>query len=490
MTPDYSDPEVHVGHVLSELAKLPAESVSCCVTSPPYWSLRRYDAPDAVWGDHEWCPHPFGWAEESHRGTTGGKSEKQMSNRGSFVGETYEGSRRWQHEGTSRDESPEQWTKLAITSGTCPTCGAWKGQLGLEPTPELFVEHTLEWLRAVRRVLRPDGVCWLNIGDGYASSKLKEYGSRGYDDPGWSNESSRKPPPGLKAKDLVLMPERIALAAQADGWWIRKRIVWSKPNAMPESATDRPTSAHETIWMLTKAKSYWYDQEAVREAVNQDSLRRAKDGHGAPGSKWDGRDDISRSTAGLREDRWDEFVNPAGRNMRDVWTFPTAQTPEAHFATFPEELPRRCILASCPREVCAKCGHARERIVETDTPRHEGYERTEHPANPGRLAEKRDLLRAHGRNHDNPFERQTTGWTSCECADYQPGLVLDPFLGIGTTGVVARRLGRRFVGIELSEKYAAIAERKIALALHEVKPAKERDKRQLSLLALPEGSDE
>jgi hypothetical protein len=143
--------------------------------------------------------------------------------------------------------------------------------------------------------------------------------------------------------------------------------------------------------------------------------------------------------------------------MRSVWEFPTAQTPEAHFATFPEELPRRCIEASCPREICAKCGTARVRVVEkTDEP--------DTRAKGSRFDAGKTGVNGEGRAQEGGrFLDTITGWTSCECADYQPGIVLDPFAGIGTTGVVAKRLGRRFIGIELSEKYAEMARAKLAM---------------------------
>lgn len=364
---------IRQGHVLAELAKLEPESVNCVVTSPPYWSLRKYDAEDVTWGGDAECDHDFSLRSIKQL-LTGGVSEKQSTNVGSYVA--------------------DQHGNRVAECAECAECGAWRGQYGLEPTPDLYVEHTLDVLREIRRVLRPDGVVFWNIGDGYSGS------GQGYGDTKTTNKnhagSHQREKPlwavGLKPKDLVLMPERVALAAQADGWWVRSRIVWSKPNAMPESVRDRPTNAHETIWMLTKSARYFWDQEAVREPgavwIGQaGTFSRNGDvsGHVLPGQGY----------AEHRTGRTDRV--PAGRNVRDVWTFPTAQTPEAHFATFPEELPKRCILAACP---------------------------------PG-------------------------------------GLVLDPFCGIGTTGVVARRLGREFVGIELSPKYAEIAGRKIALALHE-----------------------
>ncbi len=440
--PEQPDAQIIQGHVLDKLAEMDAESVSCCVTSSPYWSLRKYDAPDIVWGGDAECRHA------------------------------------WTKEATKRQTPISETSTLAIEKGgslptvgfesdisTCSLCGAWRGQYGLEPTPELYVEHTLDVMRAIRRVLRPDGVVWWNIGDGYAASpsgnqKWTGWETGGIKDASGNYEKRSTVGGALKPKDLVLMPSRVALAAQADGWWVRSMIVWSKPNAMPESTKDRPTTAHEYVLMLTKSARYWYDQEAVREpAMGQNHHDLTGPGYDAPGQtkqlgnrKQDGH---GRRHAGFNA-RWAEAeamgAVPAGRNMRSVWEFPTAQTPEAHFATFPEELPRRCILASAPQAICSKCGVARVRIVEageTQTiPRYPSRERIRDSKMYGPVSWK---------------TANSVGWTVCKCKSpsYVPGLVLDPFAGIGTTGTVARRLGRRFVGIELSEAYCRMAAKRM-----------------------------
>ncbi len=479
--------EVIQGHVLEVLASLEAESVSCVVTSPPYWSLRKYDAPDVVWGGDAACEHEWG--------------DIVMG------GESYNSAVRWEHgdpeKAKSRADFPEAWQKQTPQGQFCTRCGAWRGQYGLEPTPELYVEHTLQVLAAIKRVLRPDGVVWWNIGDGYSSIGFKPGGGRGVargkeyirsdyhvrkgtPKSNWATgpEGLRKKAEGqvgrytelgdsaLKVKDLVLMPFRVALAAQAAGWYVRSVIIWSKPNAMPESTKDRPTTAHEYVLMLTKNARYWYDQEAVRErATGENHHDLTGQGYNPPGQteqqgnrKQDGH---GRRHAGFNA-RWDaaEAAGPvvAGRNLRSVWEFPTAQTPEAHFATFPEELPRRCIEASCPREICAKCGTAKVRVTDGAS-----YYAERDETRP--LQKYAAVGGGHGGVGRGPKGNlgesiaHTTGWTSCDCAepDYQPGLVLDPFAGIGTTGVVAKRLGRRFIGIELSEKYAGMARDKLAL---------------------------
>lgn len=225
---------------------------------------------------------------------------------------------------------------------------SWRGCLGLEPTPQLYVEHMVEVFREVRRVLRDDAVVFLNLGDSYCSGGRDSYG--------WFSEDSKQAthtaikntprpamPVGLKPKDLVGIPWRVAFALQADGWYLRSEIIWSKPNPMPESVRDRPTKAHEQIFLLAKSERYFFNQEAVREP-QQDPFAR----YPRPRSngKYDGAGLGNRS--GDTRMLVDQDGDPLGRNVRSVWTIATQPYPEAHFATFPEEIAKRCILAGCP----------------------------------------------------------------------------------------------------------------------------------------------
>ena len=290
------------GNCLTLLSSLPEGSVDCCVTSPPYWGLRDYNNPH---------------------------------------------------------------------------------QLGLEVTPEEYVANQVAVFREVRRVLSGNGTLWLNLGDCYADAG-RSHGRRAKDAGGVSRPSHEKTcercgepfigglsrrfcssycggsdnskranrPGGLKHKDLIGMPWKLAFALQADGWYLRQDIIWHKPNAMPESVTDRPTKSHEYIFLLSKSGRYHYDHGAVKE----------------------------------------DAVSGAKRNKRSVWSIATRPFPDAHFATYPPELIEPCILAGCP-----------------------------------------------------------TG-----------GTVLDPYFGAGTTGLVADRLGRNCIGIELNPEYAAIARKRLS----------------------------
>jgi DNA modification methylase len=254
--------------------------------------------------------------------------------------------------------------------------------LGLEPTIELYVEHLVEIFREVRRVLRKDGTLWLNLGDSYYGGGGAHKGHHA--NPGLSKSSSRGGVPkgrgerlsgkaltcingpnrfhqaGLKPKDLCMIPARVALALQADGWWLRSQIIWSKPNPMPESTTDRPTTAHEYIFLLTKSARYFYDAEAVREGITGNAHPGRKDEELSPRY---GKNDMRGMNQ--RAGTWKQNYLPSSRNCRSVWEIATSPFPEAHFATFPPTLPERCIKAGTSEKgCCPKCGAPWVRVVE------------------------------------------------------------------------------------------------------------------------------
>lgn len=365
-------------------------------------------------------------------------------------------------------------------------CGARRvdHQLGLEETPDLYLARMVEVFREVRRVLAKHGTCWVNMGDSYVSTAP---GTRDKADSGTSeklttserffdlaevrgNRTRPKTPLGLKPKDLVMMPAELALALRADGWYLRSEIVWSKLNPMPESVTDRPTKAHEMIYLLSKSPRYYFDQEAVRERYVQEDTKLVfrtgdryihTDPRGMDNSAASGPDGRRKTTVqgadGSIQHRDGERWPNGGRNIRSVWEIPTQPFPDAHFATFPEELVRRCILAGCPEQVCRVCGKPRERITSHEydwyrEPREDRVWRDTAGA-PARSGSTKGLA--------NKIVT-TEGWTSCECADYRPGIVFDPFLGSGTTALVARKHGRHAIGIELKPDYCAMSAKRLA----------------------------
>jgi DNA modification methylase len=220
-----------------------------------------------------------------------------------------------------------------------------EGQIGLEPSPDEYVARLVEVFRQVRRVLKPDGTLWLNLGDSYAGS----WGARGRGD----NTNAPRPelelkygteapnhygfgPWGVKPKDLMGMPWRVAFALQSDGWWLRSAIVWHKPNPMPESVTDRPTSSYEMVFLLAKSERYYYDIDAIREPHTDDTRHVSEFVADGAADAYQGNPPSHLGRAGN---------HPLGRNARNVWTIPPQPFGEAHFATMPPELARRCILA-------------------------------------------------------------------------------------------------------------------------------------------------
>jgi DNA modification methylase len=449
---------IRTGNAVALLRAMPADSVHCCVTSPPYWGLRDYGTPPQIWGGDPDCRHRWGGEISARAKTAQVDYEKSGLKR--------DGRPEAQRLRTLGNSNP-RGTKTPSNGAFCRHCGAWRGSLGLEPTYQLYVDHLVEVLREVRRVLRPDGTLWLNLGDCYATGggKAKRAGGRGqgdrwekYGPSGYQGvgevgyQPNRMPQPGLKPKDLVGIPWRVAFALQDGGWWLRRDNVWSKPNPMPESVRDRCTSSHEYLFHLTKSARYYFDHEAIKEPF-------ADERNGNPGcySKTSAR---SKGATRERQDGgflnagggWNADGSVTGRNKRSVWTITTSPFPEAHFATFPPALIQPCILAgTSERGVCPHCGAPWQRMVKKGavTGRHDvggtdGY---------------RDcgIVRAGER------EVTTVGWrASCSCRAGAPipATVLDPFLGSGTTAMVADRLGRDCIGLELRPAYAAMARRR------------------------------
>lgn len=341
-----------------------------------------------------------------------------------------------------------------------------KHELGLEKTPEEYVAKMVEVFREVRRVLREDGTLWLNLGDSYSGSNSTKdsvvnknsLSARAGHTLGGVNKA-RGIVDGLKAKDLCGIPWRVAFALQADGWWLRQDIIWNKPNPMPESVTDRCTKSHEYIFLLTKAGKYFYDAEAVKEPISE-TYANDKRPHRVlrqrfyPDSKYVKNGMIEANASDFPKEHRDET-----RNKRSVWTITTQPYAEAHFATFPEEIPLICIKAGTSEKgCCQKCGSTWERIIEKGNLI--GKDR-------GGNYNGREIDSMVSKNYGTPgmaYENITTGWQpacTCDPGYPVPCTVLDPFSGAGTTCMVAKKLNRQYIGVELNPKYVEMSEKRI-----------------------------
>ncbi len=354
----------------------------------------------------------------------------------------------------------------------CGKCGARRvdAQLGLEATPEAYVAKMVAVFREVRRVLRDDGTAWINLGDCYNSSPSNQLNSRDWGDGcsrrGNDQQRQKRDVAGLKPKDLVGIPWRVAFALQADGWYLRSDIIWHKNNPMPESVTDRPTKAHEYVFLLSKQERYFWDAEAVREKSNGDSGWAKQRANGQ--NTWQYNDTPERIAATGQRIESSTLGDPAGRNIRSVWTIPSEAYIGSHFATFPRKLVEPCIRAGTSQKgACPTCGKPWERELEAI-----GKEPSGHPRGPNAAycAERaiNGAMPMRTINRDLGFRPACTCFPS-EIPIEQvreawpvPCTVFDPFAGSGTTGVVALALGRRFIGCDLSAKYLHMAERRIS----------------------------
>jgi DNA modification methylase len=350
------------------------------------------------------------------------------------------------------------------------------GQIGLEATPDAFVAKMVEVFREVRRVLADDGTLWLNLGDSYAATGKSGGGDQGkrWEECGADTSGPRggkwsPAPDGYKPKDLLGIPWRVAFALQADGWYLRSDIIWSKPNPMPESVRDRPTKAHEYVFLLSKQPRYYYDAEAVREphataATNKRYRLTPAEYEAAKAGSY--HDHSCDATQGMMQKSKPRVVmgHPSGKNARTVWTITPRPFKGAHFATFPAELAERCIKAgSSERGKCPECGAAWVRVVERElihTQRVHNAPKYDPEGQPGNMAANR-----HRDGHiPGRIETTTTGWRPTCSHDLEPvpDVVLDPFAGAGTVGLVCQRLGRDHLGVELNPAYRQMAIDRIA----------------------------
>jgi DNA modification methylase len=354
---------------------------------------------------------------------------------------------------------------------TCGKCGARRvdRQIGLESAFDCLAWATgaepdgcwvcrlVAVFREVRRVLRPDGVCWIECGTSYSSGGRATYRSGVSDNKGHQvQDGMPRPdtPSGLKPKDLLLQPFHLAMALQHDGWWLRQVCVWDHVNPMPESVTDRPSTQHSYVLMLTKSARYYYDSEAVRvpSSVKPEYAARYNSTK-SNGQKWVEQDGQGKT----------DFASGAGkhwestRSLRSVWGVPSEPSSERHFALFPSGLVKPMVLSSTSEKgACPSCGSPWRRVTEKERRPNRDNCNTQYNGHRGVSG---------GVGNDAPRVVAYAWQPTCECinaGDPVPCVCLDPFSGLGTTGLVALSYGRRYIGIELSETYAARSRERLA----------------------------
>lgn len=452
------------GDCRETLRSLPDRSVHMVVCSPPYWGLRDYGLDQWEGGDSA-CDH-----------------KKSAGGRGSNIPQTKNPNVEYPiaaHRGGDGSRcgmcgairvSPTVWGGApecpheSISRGTCGLCGAWRGSLGQEETPGAYVAHLVEVFREAWRIIRGDGTLWLNLGDTFCSTAPGTMGDplhqRGY----FEGVSDRRAaaatrfrpetPPEMKPKDLVGIPWMVAFALREAGWYLRRDIIFSKENPMPESAKDRPTTSHEYIFLLTKEPQYFYDGDAIKEEGKSgpSDIRKMIEKRERIGGKHKVLDDpLSKASQTTNIGRKRSVGRAGWRNARSVWTINTVPYREAHFAVFPVELPTRCILAGTSAFGCCRfCGAPWERLVRWG----------ELPANPAAMSD--DELVVWVQAHPDT----TFGWTpTCVCRGQRgrvvPAVVLDCFSGAGTTGLAAARLGRDAVLCEANPDYVVMSDARI-----------------------------
>lgn len=347
---------------LTTLERMPDESIDCVVTSPPYYGLRSYGTEPQVWGNHNGCSHV--WGDVLRNPKADPRSAELKKSQGATIG------------GTIHFNCE---TANGNSGNFCLNCNAWRGELGLEPTFQLYISHLIDIFREVKRVLKPTGTCFVNLGDSYAGS----WGAMSHDlhgkgqKAGYNARPNTSRPQGIREKSLMNIPARFAIAMTDElGFIQRNEIIWHKPACMPSSAKDRFTVDFESIFFFTKSARYWFEQQ-LEEYRGEIRPRNEKPLYAGQNVA------VPISRAGNGHDD--------GRNMRTVWRVNFEPQSEEHYASYPTKLIEIPIKAGCP---------------------------------PG-------------------------------------GIVFDPFFGTGTTGIVAHKLGRKFIGSELQPKYAEIANKRL-----------------------------
>ena len=438
--------KIYEGDALSILKTFPEKIFNTCVTSPPYYGLRAYGTNPVIWDGDENCKHEF--TDEVKKGTTGGPCILKGAGKAM----------------TEARYTPN--TKF----GFCVKCGAWRGELGSEPSPELFVKHIVDIFREVKRTLMDDGTLWCNLGDSYWGSGKgigSNHGKAVYTDENVSKIDYDKNL-NLKPKDLIGIPWMVAFALRADGWYLRQDIIWSKPNPMPESVIDRCTKAHEYIFHLSKSSKYYYDAKAIATPYKDKTYTTF-------GCEAKGNGDGSGL---IKSENWGNDVKvrkPKQWKTPDGW-----DTGEGSHGTIHREGREKGKIGYTPKRnprpgIDINGGNQGKGGIPIKGYEHRGTGDKTLTGHSGNFDSNGDLIGDGLANKKSVWTVGTQSFSEAHFATFpeklivdcikagcpEGGTVLDPFGGANTTGLVSRKLNRNYVAIELNPAYIKIGEKRV-----------------------------
>ena len=444
-----------IQHDASKTFPLPDECVDVCITSPPYWGLRDYGKDVyTIWDGDKNCKHEWG----------------QILPKGGRTKRVEDGDPKHRKEGIAEGFA------LASGGSFCQSCDAWKGQLGLEPHPQMYINHLVQVAREIKRVLKKSGSFYLNLGDTYCSfggistpeqnAKSIIGATKSGCQRGARHITNLKNIRSnwLQPKQLMGMPWRVAIALQNDEWCLRNDIIWHKPNPMPSPVKDRLNNTFEHVFHFVKSRKYYYDLDAIRESYKF--------------NRWGGRYKKNITTVKIKPgdkraggqgslNRMDYDCYPhLGKNPGDVLDVTTKGYKEAHFAVFPLDLIDQPLKATLPREICRKCGKPRERIIKTNNPSKKHVDKDglvdankiQKTSNPQSIKSLHRNTSPDGKTKGVYYSGITIGWTDCGCnAGFDAGIVLDPFAGRGTVGKWCKENWGRYILFDIKPEYCEMA---------------------------------
>lgn len=416
---------IYIGNVMDIVPTFQDESIDMIMTSPPYWAQRDYQTKPVIWGGDTNCNHEW-------------HSVIIPKKRGKETGD-------WIRPSTSNAAGNQE-----ITSEICK-CGAWRGELGLEPYINMYIDHLCSVFDAIYPKLKETGTLWVNLGDTYYGSgqhvKAHPKAQAVLDAAAFPNSKRPTQNKELSNKCLSAIPYRFVVEMINRGWIFRFPVVWRKPNAMPLSVKDNFTLDYEFLFLFAKHPTAYYfvqQLEPYADSTKERLQRRLTSMPPVGGKKYEHFDKCSGRDV--------EFAD--GRNMRGIWDIPSRSYAGPHYATFPHELVETPLAAGCPEYVCSKCGAPKRKVIVRE-PNHVAFNIRVRDVKKGRIkyhdrfASEEEVEAYNERAYKTKKDEHVVA-EGCDCdAEFLPGLILDPFMGIGTTGAVAQEYGRDYVGIDI-----------------------------------------